>query len=100
MHIGYCKTWTLDSGLDLWTRLWAGLWSEIWTNAELSLLAILWHYTVYVHDPTEVYTDSEAVWLYVCVSQVGLNKEVHDLLYQIYTLFSHCNQEAWEPAQT
>ena len=55
---------------------------------------------MYVHDPTEVYTDSEAVWLYVCVSQVGLNKEVHDLLYQIYTLFSHCNQEAWEPAQT
>ena len=29
---GRCKSWTLDSGLDLWSGLWAELWTEIWTE--------------------------------------------------------------------
>ena len=29
---GWCKSWTLDSGLDsrtgLWTEIWTGFWTE------------------------------------------------------------------------
>ena len=28
---GHCKSWTLDSGFDLWTGL-NRLWTDIWTN--------------------------------------------------------------------
>ena len=30
---GWCKTWTLDSGLDSWTGLWTEIWTRFWTDA-------------------------------------------------------------------
>ena len=29
---GWCKTWTLDSGLDSWTGLWTDIWTGFWTD--------------------------------------------------------------------
>ena len=33
-NLGWCKTWTLDSGLDSWTGLWTEIWTRFWTDVQ------------------------------------------------------------------
>ena len=34
--VGWCKTWTLDSGLDSWTGLWTEIWTGFWTDTQFN----------------------------------------------------------------
>ena len=35
-ELGWCKTWTLDSGLDSWTGLWTEIWTGFWTDTQFN----------------------------------------------------------------
>ena len=35
-RLGWCKTWTLDSGLDSWTGLWTETWTGFWTDTQFN----------------------------------------------------------------